>query len=79
MTNEATYAIKRTYNTHGEHDFLIAWDDEYGTVCGGSKPSQGMHFSAADIDAAVDRANNTCAGINGSQKPDWMIFSKIEL
>lgn len=29
------YCIKRTYNRHGDHDYLVAQDPEFVTVCSG--------------------------------------------
>jgi len=38
-----------------------------------------LHFSESEIDEAVERANTVCVGINGSLKPEWMNFSKVEI
>jgi len=75
----AIYAIKRSINIHGEFDLLQAWDEKWGTSCGGVDKNKALHFSESEIDEAVERANTVCVGINGSLKPEWMNFSKVEI
>ena len=70
---EKAFVIKRVYGPN--HDYLIAWDDIYGTACGGNK-SKAKTFTGKEIDAAVMHANESCVGYKGAPKPDFMKFVK---
>ena len=47
------YIVKRTYNRHGNHDFLTSWDIIWGPVWCGSK-ARALVFHS--VDAACEAA-----------------------
>lgn len=67
------FYIKRTYGPN--HDWLHAWDEQWGTSCMGSK-AKAMEFSTREeADAACERANTTCRGYQGAPMPEGMTFT----
>lgn len=57
-----TYAIQRTIGN--SHDFLHAWDDEWGTACMRSITKAMTFATLAEAEAAADRAQRECLGVD---------------
>lgn len=66
------FYIKRIFGVN--HDWLHAWDDQWGTSCMGSKSKAMVFATREEADTACERANATCIGFNGQPKPDGMHF-----
>lgn len=58
------YAIKRTYGKTG-HDYLHAWDDQWGSSCVGSIKLAMPFATLEEAQAAAERAAAECKTIDG--------------
>lgn len=50
-----SFIVARTWNTHGDQDFLAGWDARWGTVCAG-RGAAFRYASRADAQHAAERA-----------------------
>lgn len=70
------FFIKRNFGR--SHDWLMAWDEQCGTSCIGSR-SKAMSFTTREeADTACARANATCIGFQGAPMPEGMHFVVFE-
>lgn len=67
------YLIQRTYGTKGlNFDYLMAWDEQYGTACCLNIHRALAFDTAGEAVAAAERANRECV-----KKADNMQFKVL--
>ena len=77
------HVIRRSLGKNG-FDTLIAWDEEFGTVCSGWNAinnKSALTFTKNEITDAVEKANNRLDECSRKYhpKPDWMFFYSVTI
>lgn len=74
------FTIKRFWGTYScSYDYLQAFCDQYGTVCGGQNAKEALHFT--DLDealAAAAKANTACVDHAGI-RPSNLYFVVVDV